>query len=132
MAEALHEEVFVEVQVWHKVCLVEEDDIRLFKGQGVFVGLVAAVGYADDEHFNIFSYVQFRGADEISYIFYEKDASFSEIHGVHRIVHQGGVQVAGAEGIDLGGGNISFLSRSVSMSDSMSPSMTYIWISYVS
>ena len=44
MAEALHEEVFVEVQIGDQVDFIEEDDVRLFKGQGVFVGLVAAVG----------------------------------------------------------------------------------------
>ena len=101
MADAFHEELFIEVQIGHEVDLVQENHIRFFKSERILVRLVAAVCHADDEELHVLADIQLGRADEISDIFDEEDARRIEIHGMYRIMHERCIQMAGAEGIDL-------------------------------
>ena len=73
MADAFHEELFIEVQIGHEVDLVQEDYICFFKSERILVRLIAAVCHADDEELDVLADVQLRRADEISYIFKDLD-----------------------------------------------------------
>ena len=82
MADAVHEEGFVKINVREQVDLVQQNDIRLFKGQGIFVRLVAAVGDADLQQLDVLPYGKFRRAHQVPYVFNKQDARFVKLQRV--------------------------------------------------
>src|SRR5574340_297216 len=63
--------------------------------------LVVAFGYREERDVEILAEVEARPADQVADVLDEQDVDAVEIHVVHRVVHQMGVEVAGSAGDDL-------------------------------
>ena len=105
MADTFHKKRFIKIKIRNQIHLIEQNHIRFFKGERIFIRLIASVRHRNDKHFYVFTDGKFRRTYKIPYILNKKYAAFVHLHIMDGIVHERRIKMAGAEGIDLRCGN---------------------------